>query len=367
MDKRKRTPYILVVDDNPQNLQFLGEVLSSKNYRIGIAQNGVKALESVQFDQPDLILLDVMMPKMDGFETCKRLKQNPSTKQIPVVFLTAKVEHEDVVKGFELGAVDYITKPFNPTELLVRIGTHLKLKFSEETILSQRDELNEMLHILSHDLSNHIGSIVTGLELGIKRPERLEKLAHSMKNCGLQALELINLVRTLRAISAKKEKLILKTIFLKQAFQKSFSILEGQFQKKGIELRMIIDEEIEVIAEQSSLINSVINNLFTNAIKFSYPKSEIVVTARQQENEVFISIKDSGIGIPKDLLENIFSKCKVTARFGTDGEKGTGFGMPLVQKFIKIYGGQIKIISEEETENSTTHGTDVQITLKSPK
>ncbi len=118
---------ILIVDDTVKNIQVLGTVLKDQGYQINVAQNGVQALEIVQKVTPDLILLDVMMPEMDGFEACKRLKENPDTAEIPVIFLTAKVETDDIVKGFELGAVDYVTKPFNTTELLVRVNTHLSL------------------------------------------------------------------------------------------------------------------------------------------------------------------------------------------------------------------------------------------------
>ncbi len=118
---------ILIVDDTVKNIQVLGTVLKEQGYQINVAQNGQQALDQVEKVKPDLILLDVMMPEMDGFEACRHLKANPNTEEIPVIFLTAKVETEDVVKGFELGAVDYVTKPFNPTELLVRVDTHLSL------------------------------------------------------------------------------------------------------------------------------------------------------------------------------------------------------------------------------------------------
>lgn len=132
---------ILIVDDTPRNIQVLGTILKEQGYQINVAQNGLQALDVVQKVTPDIILLDVMMPELDGFETCQRLKADPATENIPVIFLTAKVETEDVIRGFELGAVDYVTKPFNPTELLARVDTHLtlyKLKRNLEQLVEDR-------------------------------------------------------------------------------------------------------------------------------------------------------------------------------------------------------------------------------------
>ena len=140
---------ILIVDDTQKNIQVLGTVLRKEDYQINVAQNGLQALESVEKVKPDLILLDVMMPELDGFETCKRLKESSQTKDIPVIFLTAKTETEDIVKGFELGGVDYVTKPFNTTELLVRVNTHLTLYHLqmklEQRVAERTEELSEAL------------------------------------------------------------------------------------------------------------------------------------------------------------------------------------------------------------------------------
>lgn len=127
LNKNER-PLVLIVDDNAKNLQFLGNLLSENGYRIGVAQDGYKALEFVRYYMPDLILLDIMMPDMTGYEVCKHFKLKTNTSHIPVIFLTAKTEPEDIVKGFDVGGVDYVTKPFNPAELLARVKTHLEVK-----------------------------------------------------------------------------------------------------------------------------------------------------------------------------------------------------------------------------------------------
>lgn len=143
MIEGKENMRLLIVDDTQKNIQLLGAILKKEGYQINVAMNGLQALSQVKKVLPDLILLDVMMPELDGFETCKQLKASPETKNIPVIFLTAKVEVEDIVKGFELGAIDYVTKPFNTTELLARVETHLELKKSREKLKDQANELRE--------------------------------------------------------------------------------------------------------------------------------------------------------------------------------------------------------------------------------
>ena len=135
---------ILIVDDTQRNIQVLGTILREGGYQLNVAQDGQQALDSVERAKPDLILLDIMMPVMDGFETCKRLKANPDTAEIPIIFLTAKVEAEDIVKGFDLGAVDYVTKPFNAAELFVRVDSHLTRFRLQREVQAQLREIERM-------------------------------------------------------------------------------------------------------------------------------------------------------------------------------------------------------------------------------
>jgi DNA-binding response OmpR family regulator len=129
---------VLVVDDNPQNLQVLGPMLENKGYDVAFATSGEQALEFIDSEIPDLVLLDIMMPDMDGYQVCKRLKKEKTTASIPVIFLTAKSDTDDIVQGFEAGGVDYVTKPFNSAELLARVKTHLELKNAREEIKTLR-------------------------------------------------------------------------------------------------------------------------------------------------------------------------------------------------------------------------------------
>jgi two-component system sensor histidine kinase/response regulator len=149
-------PLIFIVDDVPGNLQVLIHILKQEEYRIAAAGNGHQALDMIPAARPDLVLLDVMMPGMDGYEVCRQLKTNPAAADIPIIFLTAKAETEDIVKGFETGAVDYVTKPFNPAELLARVKTHLELKFSREKLTDLIAARDKFFSIIAHDLRNYV-------------------------------------------------------------------------------------------------------------------------------------------------------------------------------------------------------------------
>lgn len=357
---------ILIVDDNPQNVEILWKALKNKNYKIIMANSGIQALRVIDEIIPDLILLDIMMPNMNGFEVCEKLKASPETQHIPIIFLTALTDSEDIIKGFEYGAMDYITKPFNLPELLVRVNTHLELKFSKELLLEKNAEQKELLHILCHDLANPMSLVKIFLELSESRSddwllEQKPSMLQAMEN----GLKIIELVREVRVLDEKKGKINLIPCNLRNLVSESLMILQPQFTQKNIAYEMNIDESLTVLGEKTSFINSVLNNIFTNAIKFSFPDSIITVNARQEGETVIVTITDTGIGMSPKLLEDVFDISQPTTRRGTNGEKGTGFGMPLMKKFITIFGGDIEISSKEKKTGVEDHGTTVKLILKS--
>lgn len=177
-----QNPTILIIDDYPQNLKVLGTTLSNNNYDVIVVVDGNSGIRMAREQKPDLILLDVQMPEKNGFEVCKELKQMEETSQIPVIFLTSKIETEDIVKGFESGGVDYITKPFNPTELLARVKTHIEIKNNRQLLEAQKKELKELnatknkfLAIIAHDLKSPIGTLLGFAEIFKTDVENLSK------------------------------------------------------------------------------------------------------------------------------------------------------------------------------------------------
>lgn len=354
----EQKPFILIVDDVPRNLQVLGTILNPEGYLVTPANSGKQALKIIDKRHPDLILLDIMMPEMDGYEVCETLKHSPATKDIPIIFLTAKTEPQDIVKGFEIGGSDYITKPFNPTELLARVSTHLE-------IVKVGNERKELLHILCHDLGNLFGTTVSALKMIEQGYGTFEVFKEPMLTSSLNGLRLIGLVRKIRALEDQKINLIAESVNLKSAVDESVLMLERKFAEKRIELFAEIDPGLTVYAERISFVNSVINNIFTNAIKFSFADSKIIVSAGQSDSMVILSVKDFGVGMPKLLQKDIFDLSKKTSRVGTNGETGTGFGMPLIMKFVRAYGGTIEVFSKEEKDAPQDHGTEIKLTLRS--
>lgn len=358
---------ILIVDDVSKNIQLLATILSDRGYKIRAANSGAQALKMVSAQVPDLILLDVMMPEMDGYEVCKILKESDETKHVPIIFLTAKVEPENIVKGFKIGGADYVTKPFIPEVLLSRIDTQLENKASRDHIQEISEERREMLHILCHDLANPFYSIVSLVEmLKIIEEEEEENIPELIERSANHGLSVINLVREMRALDEKKHELKLTSVNLREVIEECVLLLRNRFQEKKIDVELDIPQDIVVLVDLTSFVNSVVNNLLTNASKFSFENSKIVIEAKKAENIVTFIVRDFGIGMPKDLLHDIFDVSKTTSRDGTLGEPGTGFGMPLVKKFVNAYGGTINIESTEKTDDTKEgeHGTTIILTLK---
>lgn len=357
------TPFILLVDDNPKNLQILGEILSEINCSFGVATNGKRAIDSARAALPDLILMDILMPEMDGFEATAKLKDDPLTKDIPIIFLTAKTDTDDIVKGFDIGGVDYVTKPFNAPELLARVKTQLKISSDQKVIQQQKDNLNEMVHILCHDLANPL-QVISMIVLSAKNnSEILKNSIDVLTDATNQSINIIELVRYLRALEEGKAEITLSKVDIKKALNLSRDIIEFRYKDKNVKLNENIPDGTYIIAEQYSLVNTVFNNLISNAIKFSYENSEVEINCHKEDNKLICVFRDHGIGIPSELMKGLFRSDAKTTRNGTSGEVGTGFGLPLVKKIMNIYGGEINITSKEISENPDDHGTDIKLTF----
>jgi len=359
------TAFILIVDDVQGNVQMLGSILTDAGYRVTAASNGEQALKIVKKRMPDLILLDVMMPGMDGYETCHKLKRIPDTGDIPVIFLTAKNDVDDIIKGFEVGGVDYLSKPVNSVELLVRLKNHLNLKKSRELLEQTGETHKELLHILCHDLNNPFSFIISALDLIKSDPEAntSDNYKNDIYAAAENGMRLIDLVRQLSVTEDKKTVLQLNDLNLLMSVEHSLRMLRPQFDAMNIKPRVSIPSGLIIRAEESSLINTVFNNILTNALKFSFPDSTIEIKAAVIGNRIILSVKDSGIGMSPGLIGNIFDLTKKTARVDTNGETGTGFGMPLVKQFVEMYGGTIEIISIEKNMDTGNHGTEVMLSF----
>jgi two-component system, sensor histidine kinase and response regulator len=359
MEENKLT--ILAVDDISTNLDILTDVLGTR-YNVAVALDGASALEYLDTELPDLILLDVMMPGMDGYEVCRRVKSNKHSSSIPIIFLTAKNQPGDIIKAFELGAVDYVSKPFNPQELVARVNAHLDLKTAIDIIDGKNREQKELLHILCHDLANPFASILSVLNIAEDDYTLVADYVELLQTATKNGLEVIELVRKMRAVEEKPFEL--ENIDLSDALGESISLLENRIIEKAIDVNVQISEKIFVRAERTSLINSVLNNILTNAIKFSQAGGKIDITTGLRDGTIDLMISDHGIGMPPTLVFDLFDISKATSRPGTSGESGTGFGMPLIRKFMIAYEGAINVSSKDLDEFPTDSGTTITLTFK---
>lgn len=335
-------PLLLIVDDVSQNLQVLGNALREDEYDISAAISGKQALAIAAETHPDLILLDIMMPEMDGFETCRRLKEDPSTRDIPIIFLTAKMAPEDIVRGFELGAVDYVTKPFNRQELLARVAIHLELKRSREQLQKTISDKDRFFSIIAHDLRGPLGSFMSISDYVAENIEELDieevkPLFQEMQHTGKGVYALLENLLEWSRIQLGTIQYDPETVDLSALVERMHTLLRAQAEQKDITLRADV-EPVQVRCDRN-MIATVLRNLAANAIKYTPRGGRVSITAmpRPAENRVYISVQDSGVGMDEDRLETLFDISKTRSTPGTEKEKGSGLGLILCRELIALH------------------------------
>lgn len=243
-------------------------------------------------------------------------------------------------------------------EEIVKEVNKKELNFKKEL----RDR-QQFLHILCHDLKNPVSGCLSYLTMMDVHPENILKYKSSIQDCLVRSLDIIDDVRNLLAVKEGKLTMGLEFVNLKNSLNESINVLQMRLDEKSVKVKLEIDKNIFVLANQSALVSSVFNNLFTNAIKFSPENGVVNIYCTFDSGNVEIFFRDFGVGMPQTLLENIFSPDANTSRKGTRGESGTGFGMPLVKRFIESFEGKIEVNSWDESIFEEKHGTEIKITL----
>ena len=360
---------ILIVDDVEQNMQLLGQILHKEGYNLSFAVNGKIALEKAILQPPDLILLDIAMPDMDGFEVCKKLKSHDTTSDIPIIFISAMDQVEDIVKGFEFGGSDYVTKPFNASVLKKRVATHIGLKEKEDLIRLKNEELihaNEQLNlqiqtkdklfnIIAHDLKSPLNTLLGGLGLlgtrslddseGLGEKEKL-KFIQMMQESVHNGLCLINNLMQWAQVQTGAIDFSPSKTSIASVVNEAISLNNLHAVEKKITVRSEVRSDL-ILSLDGYMIETVIRNLLSNAIKYTKAHGNIVISLESNEHNHIISVTDTGVGMPQKQLEKIFLIGNNHSLPGTMNEKGTGLGLILCKDFIEKHAGSIWAESEE--------------------
>jgi two-component system, sensor histidine kinase and response regulator len=368
---------ILVVDDRLENVNLLFDILSECGYEVRQVLTGKQALNAVNYDPPDLILLDIMMPEMDGYEVCKQLKSSETTKDIPVIFLSALKEVTDQVKAFEVGGADYIAKPFEVEEVLIRVKNQLtiiyqkkqlelkneqlqkaqkELQLLNEEILRSNRELEEFTSIVSHDLRQPLTTIKSFAELLLlKYPNLFEdkpkQFLQYIIDGSLRMDQLINDLLTYARIGGINE-IELQEINLNDLIHQLLINLNQDIENNQATIN--ITNLPNIVGDRSKLIE-LWQNLIANAIKYRKKETPIInISATEDEEYWNFQIEDNGIGIESQYYQKIF---QIFQRLHSKEEyPGTGVGLAICKKIVDFHGGNIWVESEYG-QSSTFHFT----------
>ena len=341
--------YILIVDDNNKNLQLTATLLKDEGYLISLAQNAEAALEQLGDLIPDLILLDIMMPGMDGLELCRIIKKNEKLCDIPVIFLTAKSQTEDLAEGFRAGGVDYINKPFNRDELLIRVKNHIELASTRKKIIEMNLMRDKLYSIIAHDIRSPFSGIsltLSAIANGLLDPnsaEFREILIHLEKTANETTILLDNLLEFTR-LQSQSLSIASKYLPIYPVIIESIQLLKGNADKKNITITADISENIVAYFDEIS-ISAVFRNLIFNSIKFTPENGMIDITARIEEDYARVKVTDTGIGISEELIKKIFVDNEHYTSPGTNKEQGSGLGSYIIKDFINRNNGKLKINS----------------------
>lgn len=365
-DSSKSTLTVLFVDDTPDNLELLGFALKKKPIVMLRATSGPECLVIAERDQPDVIVLDIQMPGMDGFETLRRLRANHRTEKIPVIFLTAaKSDPQSISEGILLGAEEYLTKPIDVDELMARIRSIYRVTTMQRELERVKAQFTAML---VHDLRNPLTVIKASIE---------DMVQHHTKNASLDRdslgvlytisqstrgiLDLVNDLLDLSKYQAGQMQLDKRTLTIHEVVEGSLHLIGLQYKRKGIELALFIPADLPKIKGDLGKLEQVMNNLLSNALKFTPPGGRVTIevkgNAEPDPTELLVSVTDTGVGIPAEELPILFDHFRQASSAKQSPEKGTGLGLAICKLIVQAHGGAIAVQSE------VNRGTAISFTL----
>lgn len=379
--KQETKGNILIVDDTPENLQVLSATLSDRGYKIRGVVNGKMAIRAARSVAPDLILLDIRMPDMTGYEVCEILKNDRQTNNIPVIFISALDEAIDKVKAFQVGGVDYITKPFQVEEVLARVEHQLTIQKLQKELIEKNKNLeseiierkkaeqaaeaasqakSQFLANMSHELRTPLNAILGFTQVMIRDPflntEQMESL-RIINRSGEHLLELINDVLDLSKIEAGIIDVYDHSFDLYHLLDNLEEVFQFKAERKKLRLKLIIQPDVpQYIKTDEKKLRACLTNLLGNAIKFTV-KGEIILRVRLDNQEkstqnlvnndsqyLLFEVEDTGVGIAEEEIDKLFDAF-VQTEAGRKSAEGTGLGLTITRKFVELMGGEITVNS----------------------
>ncbi|HLO47642.1 MAG TPA: response regulator [Kamptonema sp.] len=399
---------ILIVDDNPNNLEVLAHILTEVGYQVSVAIDGETAIEQVEYHQPELILLDIMMPDgIDGFETCRRLKANPLTREIPIIFLTALSDSNNKVNGLSVGAVDYISKPFQSEEVLARIRIHLKLYNLTRKLEQQKQILEEKVKLrtvellaakeaaeaaniaksqflanMSHELRTPLNAIIGYSEMLQEEAEDLDQkdLIPDLKRihgAGKHLLGLINDILDLSKIESGKVELYLETVDISLLIREIIIMVRPLVEKNANVLVVNCADNIGYMKTDLTKVRQSLFNLLSNACKFT-KRGKIIINVEKEYRKsgtsdgeeqklvipyILFKVSDTGVGIAPERMEKLFQPFTQADASTTREYGGTGLGLAITKKLSRIMGGDTFVESEVGKGSTFTIILPVEVIL----
>lgn len=338
---------ILIVDDNPANLDVLFEHLDEAGFKTIVAEDGEIALERAKRIQPDLILLDIMMPGLNGFETCRRLKRQAKTKDIPVIFITALADVESKVTGFEAGGVDYITKPFQQAEILARVTTHLTIHRLQNRLREQVAELDAFAHTVAHDLQSSVTTIMGFADIFIEEaaiisPQELERYSNIIARSGRKMRDIIDALLLLANV--RKQKVKPEPLDMASIVAEAQERLRHMIETYQPEFVLPALSAWPTALGYAPWVEEIWANYLSNALKYGGDPPHIEVGATVQgEGLVRFWVRDNGPGLKAEDQARLFIPF---TRLGQIRVEGHGLGLSIVQRIVERLGGQAGVESE---------------------
>ena len=320
---------ILIVDDVVSNVLLLKILLTNEKFQVCTASNGNMCIEMAKSEHPDLILLDVMMPDLNGFDTAVILKKDPETQEIPIIFLTALNNPSDLVKGFQVGANDFLTKPFNKEELVMRVMHQIQLVAAKRSspMASIRMVLNLAVNVVSKEV---VGDEIFGL---LDKANRESEETHDL---------LDNLLKWTKSQTGRLS-VVYQDLDLDDIVPGVVDIFRMIAEMKKIDLKYIPADEKLIVHADNDMIKTIIRNFLSNAVKFTPEGKAVEVFYKREGDFARISVRDHGVGIAPERVDTIFRTGETT--YGTGGEEGSGLGLQLCQDFARKNGGDAHVES----------------------